>query len=51
MGGVRRFLDIGVPRNIAPDVAELPGMELYNVDDLKQVGCAPQILGNAGIIL
>ncbi len=31
------FFDIGVPRNIAPDVQRLPGVWSYNVDDLKQV--------------
>ncbi|MBM2810456.1 MAG: glutamyl-tRNA reductase [Chloroflexi bacterium] len=33
----RRLLciDIAVPRDIAPDVAEIPGVVLYNVDDLQ----------------
>ena len=28
------FLDLAVPRDIAPDVAELPYAHLYNIDDL-----------------
>eukprot|EP00899_Mesostigma_viride_P029426 jgi/Mesvir1/9669/Mv12154-RA.1 len=37
MGGVRRFIDISVPRNIASGVNELPTSVLYNVDDLREV--------------
>lgn len=31
------FFDIGMPRNVAPDVNQLPGVWAYNVDDLKEV--------------
>jgi glutamyl-tRNA reductase len=38
VGGVRRFVDISVPRNIAPDInAEQHAGIVYNVDDLKEV--------------
>lgn len=37
VGGVRRFFDIAVPRNVASDVATLPGCAAYNVDDLREV--------------
>eukprot|EP00879_Flechtneria_rotunda_P008477 GHRR01008882.1.p1 GENE.GHRR01008882.1~~GHRR01008882.1.p1 ORF type:complete len:452 (+),score=130.69 GHRR01008882.1:99-1358(+) len=38
VGGVRRFVDISVPRNIAPGInAEDHGGIVYNVDDLKEV--------------
>jgi glutamyl-tRNA reductase len=32
-----RLVDIGVPRNIAADVEGIPGVEAYDVDDLKEV--------------
>lgn len=41
VGGVRRFVDISVPRNIAPNLNELEGAIVYNVDDLKEVGGHP----------
>ncbi|WP_372776734.1 glutamyl-tRNA reductase [Mangrovibacterium sp.] len=31
------MIDLGVPRNIHPDVTELPGISLINVDDLEEV--------------
>ena len=31
------MVDISVPRNIEPEVGELPGMFAYNVDNLKEV--------------
>ncbi|WP_287127869.1 glutamyl-tRNA reductase [Candidatus Cyanaurora vandensis] len=31
------FFDIGMPRNVAPDVNQVPGVWSYNVDDLKEV--------------
>lgn len=31
------LVDISVPRNVASDVSELPFIESYNVDDLKEV--------------
>lgn len=31
------MIDLGVPRNIAPDVSEHPDVYLYSVDDLQQV--------------
>jgi hypothetical protein len=38
VGGVRRFVDISVPRNVAADINELEGAaRVFNVDDLKQV--------------
>lgn len=38
VGGVRRFVDISVPRNIAPGInAEQQAAIVYNVDDLKEV--------------
>ena len=38
VGGVRRFVDISVPRNIAANVNELEGAaRVFNVDDLKEV--------------
>ena len=38
VGGVRRFVDISVPRNIAHNINELTGKAIvYNVDDLKEV--------------
>jgi hypothetical protein len=37
VGGVRRFIDISVPRNIAPGINSTPGHIVYNVDDLKEV--------------
>lgn len=54
VGGVRRFVDISVPRNIAPAINELQGDAIvYNVDDLKEVssgsGCVgTQIAGGRG---
>lgn len=41
VGGVRRFFDISVPRNIAPDISvESCDSIVYNVDDLKEVVAA-----------
>lgn len=38
VGGLRRFFDIAVPRDISSDVNELDGeAHVYNVDDLKEV--------------
>lgn len=31
------FLDLAVPRDIAAEVAELPSVKLYNIDDLHQM--------------
>ena len=47
VGGVRRFVDISVPRNIAPAINELQGDAIvYNVDDLKEVSsCVGERLG------
>jgi len=36
-GGRRVLVDISVPRNIDPRLAELPGVELYNADDLSAI--------------
>lgn len=37
-GGTRRrvFVDIAVPRDVEPDVGELPGVELFDLDALQQ---------------
>ncbi|EFJ09547.1 hypothetical protein SELMODRAFT_428036 [Selaginella moellendorffii] len=40
--GTRFFIDISVPRNVAACVAEVSGVRLYNVDDLKEVVTANQ---------
>ncbi len=32
-----RLIDIGVPRNISADAAEVPGVESHDVDDLQEV--------------
>ncbi len=37
VGSLRRFFDISVPRNIAPDISEEVGGRVFNVDDLKEV--------------
>ena len=38
VGGMRRFFDISVPRNIGPCINSLEGdAHVYNVDDLKEV--------------
>ena len=48
VGGVRRFVDISVPRNIAPQLNELEGKAIvYNVDDLKEVRCCAGACGCA----
>lgn len=39
-GGVRHFIDISVPRNVAACLSDLPGTRVYNVDDLKEVVAA-----------
>ena len=31
------LIDIGVPRNVHPDVNELDDVYLYNIDDLQQI--------------
>jgi glutamyl-tRNA reductase len=31
------IIDIAVPRDVEPSVAEIPGVSLYNIDDLRQV--------------
>jgi len=40
VGGVRRFFDISVPRNIGADVSTVEGSAVFNVDDLKEVVAA-----------
>jgi glutamyl-tRNA reductase len=37
VGGMRRFFDISVPRNIDPKIKELEAGGVWNVDDLKEV--------------
>ena len=41
VGGVRRFFDISVPRNVASNVSDVDGAHVFNVDDLKEVPAAP----------
>lgn len=40
VGGVRRFFDISVPRNIGADLNGPAGSAVFNVDDLKEVVAA-----------
>lgn len=40
VGGVRRFVDISVPRNVGSCVTDLENARVYNVDDLKEVVAA-----------
>lgn len=40
VGRPRVFLDISMPRNIDPEVARLPGVRLYGLDDLQAVALA-----------
>jgi len=40
VGGVRRFFDISVPRNISNCINELESSRVFNVDDLKEVVAA-----------
>lgn len=35
-------LDLGLPRNVAPDVANIDGVFVYNVDDLQQIALENQ---------
>jgi len=37
MGRPLFLIDIAVPRDLDPDIADLPGVELYNVDDLESI--------------
>jgi len=40
VGGVRLFIDMSVPRNVASCVSYLENAQVYNVDDLKEVVAA-----------
>ena len=40
VGGVRRFFDISVPRNVGACIGAVPGCAVFNVDDLKEVVAA-----------
>lgn len=56
VGGVRRFFDISVPRNVAQDISDLDNSHVYNVDDLKEVVAANKMArrkaaNNAKVIL
>ncbi len=34
---VLMLIDLGVPRNVAASASEIPGIYLYNIDDLKEI--------------
>ena len=34
-----RIADLGVPRNVEPDAGALPGVQLYELDDLRALRC------------
>lgn len=40
VGGKRQFVDISVPRNVGSCVSDLDNVQVYNVDDLKEVVAA-----------
>lgn len=40
VGGQRLFVDISVPRNVGPSVSDIENVQVYNVDDLKEVVAA-----------
>lgn len=40
VGGQRLFVDIAVPRNVGSCVADIENVQVYNVDDLKEVVAA-----------
>ncbi|KAL8554844.1 hypothetical protein ACS0TY_002865 [Phlomoides rotata] len=40
VGDTRQFVDISVPRNVGPCVSDLDNVQVYNVDDLKEVVAA-----------
>ncbi|GMY17486.1 glutamyl-tRNA reductase 1, chloroplastic-like [Fagus crenata] len=40
VGGLRRFIDISVPRNVGSCVTDIEAVRVYNVDDLKEVVAA-----------
>ncbi|KAI9106639.1 hypothetical protein K1719_022167 [Acacia pycnantha] len=40
VGGLRRFVDISVPRNVGSCVSDVDSVKVYNVDDLKEVVAA-----------
>ncbi|KAL3843812.1 hypothetical protein ACJIZ3_001215 [Penstemon smallii] len=40
VGGQRLFIDISVPRNVGSCVSDLDNVQVYNVDDLKEVVAA-----------
>ena len=46
VGGIRRFFDISVPRNVAPDVSEAECSRVFNVDDLKEVSISSLLCQN-----
>jgi glutamyl-tRNA reductase len=41
------LIDLGVPRNFTPDIAELDGVYLYNIDDLASIAKENQALREA----
>lgn len=40
VGGMRLFVDIAVPRNVGSCVSDIENVQVYNVDDLKEVVAA-----------
>ncbi|KAL7119222.1 hypothetical protein ACP275_02G050500 [Erythranthe tilingii] len=40
VGGQRLFIDISVPRNVGSSVSDIENVQVYNVDDLKEVVAA-----------
>ncbi|KAK6156739.1 LOW QUALITY PROTEIN: hypothetical protein DH2020_010987 [Rehmannia glutinosa] len=40
VGGQRLFIDISVPRNVGPCVSDIKTVQVYNVDNLKEVVAA-----------
>jgi glutamyl-tRNA reductase len=40
VGGLRLFIDISVPRNVGSCITDLENVQVYNVDDLKEVVAA-----------